>query len=65
MFDKPEATELLARPVRLTIDPKEEASAYAQRNNIPHQVFGEHERAPKSQAYADNFAFDRVEPWTH
>ena len=51
--------------VRLYFDTKEEAIAYAQRNNIPHQVFDEHERAPKDQAYSDNFAYDRVEPWTH
>ncbi len=51
--------------IRLYFDTKEEAVAYAQRNKIPHQVLPDHDRAPKEQAYADNFAFDRVEPWTH
>ena len=51
--------------VRVYFDTKEEAIAYAQRHNIPHQVFDGHERAPKEQSYADNFAYDRVEPWTH
>ncbi len=51
--------------VRIYFDTKEEAIAYAQRHNIPHQVLPDHDRDPQPQAYGDNFAYDRVEPWTH
>jgi hypothetical protein len=51
--------------VRLQFDTREEAVAYAQRHEIAFEVLepGEHRRRPK--AYADNFAFNRKEPWTH
>ncbi len=51
--------------VRLYFDTKQEAIAYAQRNNIPHQVVEAKEREVRPQAYADNFDYERVEPWTH
>ncbi len=51
--------------VRLYFDTREEAVAYAQRNNIPHEVIDEQDSLPKEQTYAENFAYDRVEPWTH
>jgi hypothetical protein len=51
--------------VRLRFDSREEAIAYAQRRGIPFEVEpeGEHKRIVKS--YADNFAFNRKQPWTH
>ncbi len=54
-----------SRQVRLYFDTCEEAVAYAQRNKIPHQVLPDHDSTPRPKAYADNFAYDRVEPWTH
>lgn len=53
------------RQVRLTFDTREEAVAYANAHGIPHQVIAPRERQRKSKSYADNFAYDRKEPWTH
>jgi hypothetical protein len=44
---------------------KEEAVAYCERHGIPYQVIEAKEPARRPVAYADNFAFRRVEPWTH
>jgi hypothetical protein len=51
--------------VRLSFDTREEAIAYAERNNIPYRV--EEPQTPKRRvvAYSDNFKFNRVDPWTH
>ena len=43
----------------------EEAVAYAERHGIPFQLFTPRERKRIIKAYADNFAFQRKEPWTH
>ena len=51
--------------VRLFFDTREEAVAYAERNRIPYRVFEPQEPKPKRMAYADNFRYDRVQPWTH
>ncbi len=51
--------------VKIFFDTMEEAIAYAQRNDIPHQVLPDQDRTPKAKSYGDNFAYDRVEPWTH
>jgi len=51
--------------VHLKFDTREEAIAYAKARNIPHQVIEPKERRRNVKAYADNFAFDRKEPWTH
>ncbi len=51
--------------VVLRFDTQEEAVAYAQRHGIPFQVFPAKESKPIIKAYADNFAFQRKEPWTH
>ena len=51
--------------VRLTFETKEEAVAYCEREGIPYQVLEPKELQPRAKAYADNFAFRRVEPWTH
>ena len=43
----------------------EEAVAYAERHGIAFQVFPPRSRKAIIKAYADNFAFQRKEPWTH
>ena len=53
------------RQVRLTFESREQAIAYAERHGIPYRVWAEHERAPKTLSYADNFRFGRPQPWTH
>ena len=51
--------------VRLTFETQEEAIAYAQRHGIAFQLFEPREPRRIIKAYADNFAVDRKEPWTH
>ena len=50
---------------QLHFDTSEEAVAYAQAHQIPFQVFAAQERRVIIKAYADNFASNRIEPWTH
>jgi hypothetical protein len=51
--------------VVLRFPTQEEAVAYAQRHGIAFQLFPPRERRRIIKAYADNFAFQRKEPWTH
>jgi hypothetical protein len=51
--------------VRLRFDSQEEAIAYCERNGIPFQVRASHEPARRVVAYADNFAYNRRDAWTH
>ena len=51
--------------VVLRFDTQEEAVAYAQRHGIPFQVMPATEQKRIIKAYADNFAYNRKEPWTH
>jgi hypothetical protein len=45
---------------------KEQAVAYCEREGIPHQVFESSEPPPRrGLSYADNFAFNRRDAWTH
>lgn len=51
--------------VRLTFESRDEAIAYAKRENIAFTVV--ESRKPKRiiKTYADNFSADRKNPWTH
>ena len=51
--------------VVLRFPTSEEAVAYAQANGIPFQLFAPKDPRKIIKAYADNFAFQRKEPWTH
>jgi hypothetical protein len=51
--------------VRLRFDSKEEAIAYCERNGIPFQLRASNEPARRVIAYADNFAYNRRDAWTH
>ena len=51
--------------LRLHFASKEEAIAYAERENIAYEVELPRERRVKPKAYADNFRFGRQENWTH
>ena len=51
--------------VRLNFDSKEEAIAYAQREGIPFRVEEPADERRRTMSYADNFKFNRVDPWTH
>jgi hypothetical protein len=43
----------------------EEAKAHAERNGWQYTVELPHVRAVRPKAYADNFAYNRIERWTH
>jgi hypothetical protein len=51
--------------IRLNFETRDEAVAYAQRHEIAFQLF--EPKTPKRviKAYADNFAANRKQPWTH
>jgi len=51
--------------IRLTFETRDEAIAYAQAHVIPFQVLEPKPVKRVIKAYADNFAFNRKEPWTH
>ncbi len=51
--------------IRLMFETREEAVAYAQRHGIAFQLIEPRETKRIIKAYADNFAVERKEPWTH
>ena len=51
--------------LRLRFPSLEAAKAYAEREGIAYIVEEPHARKIQPKAYADNFRFDRREPWTH
>jgi hypothetical protein len=51
--------------IRLTFEAREQAIAYAQAHGIAFQLIEPVDPRPIIKAYADNFATDRKEPWTH
>ena len=55
----------MRRQLRLEFDSCDEAVAYCKAHGIPYQVFEPHRLAVKPKSYADNFRFDRKEPWSH
>jgi gamma-glutamylcyclotransferase (GGCT)/AIG2-like uncharacterized protein YtfP len=55
----------MKQQVKLKFPTKEEAVAYATRNNIAYRVDEESKRKHRRASYSDNFRFDRLSPWTH
>jgi hypothetical protein len=55
----------MRQQVRLRFASKQEAIAYCERHGIAHQVFEAKPPARRTIAYADNFAFNRRDAWTH
>ncbi len=55
----------MRQQVRLEVDTREEAVAYAKKPAMAYQVFEPHTSKTRARAYSDNFRFDRKEPWTH
>lgn len=51
--------------ILLEFDTREEAIAYAEKNQIPYQVFEPQAPRVRPKSYADNFRSDRKVPWTH
>lgn len=55
----------MRQQVQLEFDTAEEAIAYATRHEIPFDVFEPQKPMARAKSYADNFRFDRKEPWSH
>jgi hypothetical protein len=51
--------------VRLSFETKEEAVAYANQHGIAFQIFETKVARKIIKAYADNFAYQRKQSWTH
>lgn len=51
--------------VRLHFDTREQAIAYAEREGLNFTVEEARERTRLIKSYAENFAADRKQPWTH
>lgn len=54
-----------SKQVAMTFDTKEEAVAFAERHGIPFRLYESKLARTMLKAYADNFASNRKEPWTH
>lgn len=55
----------MRQQVRLRFVSKEEAITYCERHGIAYQVFETKSAARRVIAYADNFAVNRRDAWTH
>jgi len=51
--------------ILLEFESRDEAVAYAEKHEIPYQVFETDLPKSRPKSYSDNFRFDRKEPWTH
>tara|TARA_R110002020_G_scaffold21450_2_gene72851 strand:+ start:6143 stop:6466 length:324 start_codon:yes stop_codon:yes gene_type:complete len=51
--------------IHLRFDSKDAAVAYAMRNGLAFRVIEPKESKRRRVAYADNFRYDRRQPWTH
>jgi hypothetical protein len=55
----------MRQQVRLRFENAAEAVAYCERYGIPYRVFGASKVGRRGLSYADNFAFNRRDAWTH
>lgn len=53
------------RQVHLRFETRDAAIAYARKHGIPHKVREPKTRGRVIKSYADNFAYDRKQPWSH
>lgn len=51
--------------VHIRFDSQEAAVAFARSHAIPHRVIKPQARERRIKSYADNFAYDRKQPWSH
>tara|TARA_B100000029_G_C17419763_1_gene903854 strand:- start:492 stop:854 length:363 start_codon:yes stop_codon:yes gene_type:complete len=51
--------------VRLEFPNKRDAIAFAEKNNITYRVFDARKRRIRPKSYAENFAYNRKQPWSH
>jgi hypothetical protein len=55
----------MAGQVQINFDSAEDAVAYCQKHGIAFRLFDDKPAKRIIKAYADNFAFQRKQPWTH
>jgi hypothetical protein len=55
----------MRQQVRMEFDSAEEAISYCERHGIAYQVSNPKPVAHRTISYADNFSFQRRDPWTH
>jgi hypothetical protein len=55
----------MKQQVTLRFETREEAIAYCERKGIPYHVIEPQEPLRRQAAYSDNFAFRRIDRWTH
>jgi NADH dehydrogenase ubiquinone Fe-S protein 4 len=55
----------MRQQVHLRFETKEEAIAYCERHGITYQMTEPKPVARRTMSYADNFAFNRRDAWTH
>jgi hypothetical protein len=55
----------MRQQVRLQFDTAEEAIAYCERHGMAYQLQKPKPKARRIISYADNFSFQRRDPWTH
>ncbi|MEO1038080.1 MAG: ETC complex I subunit [Pseudomonadota bacterium] len=53
------------RQVKLSFETREDAVAYAKKHGIAFRVRDEAETTRRIKTYAENFAYERKEPWSH
>ena len=53
------------RQVKLNFESEAEAVVHAREKGYTYTVVKRNERKVTPKSYADNFAYSRVEPWTH
>ena len=58
------STDMLSQ-VKMKFENREEAIAYADRNDVEYRVIEPKEAKRRSMSYSDNFKYDRKIPWTH
>lgn len=51
--------------IKIYFDSKEKAISWAKKNNYQFEVILPHVKKIHPKKYADNFSFNRKEPWTH
>jgi hypothetical protein len=55
----------MKQQVQLRFETKQEAIDFCERQGIPYQVFEAKDPSRRRIAYADNFAYQRRDAWTH
>jgi len=55
----------MKQQIRLSFETQAEAVAYADRHGIAFRLYEPNEPRLVIKAYADNFAYNRKQPWTH